>query len=107
MNLVFVLLGFFDTVAAALILFPSYFPFSEALMLYAMMYLLIKGSLFFLTALSSRNIHPLCMGFNIIDIITGLILGSIVLGIPLGVFEKFAFVSALKGLYCFIFPIFS
>lgn len=107
MNPIFVLLGFFDTVAAALILFPSYFPFLETLMPYAMMYLLVKGSFFFLTALSSRNIHPLCMSFNIIDIITGLILGSMVLGIPLGIFEKFAFVSALKGLYCFISPIFS
>lgn len=107
MKYLFILLGFLDTLAAALIIFPSYFPFLEAIVLYMMMYVLVKGSFFFLTSLSSRNIEPLCMSFNVIDITTGLVLGAIVLNVPLGVLKNFGFVAILKGLYCLISPIFS
>ena len=106
MNLLFVLLGFLDLLAASLIIFPSYFPFSEALTLYLMIYILAKGFFFILTTFGSYKI-TLCMCLNIIDIITGLILGSIVIGFPLGVFKNFAFISLIKGVYCFLAPIFS
>ena len=115
MSPLFVLLGAVDTLAAALLFFPSSFPFSEALVSYMAVYMLAKGGFFLFTGLSSKAMNPFCMGLCVIDVLTGIVLGAMSLGFaPIasgvsasGAFGAFGYVSALKGLYCFTTPIFS
>ncbi len=103
MSPLFVLLGFIDTLAAALI----FFPFSEALVLYVMVYMVAKGGFFFLSGIASKSMNPVCMGFCVIDILTGIVLGMISFGIASAFLQTFGIVALLKGFYCLITPIFS
>lgn len=103
MSPLFLLLGFVDTFAAALI----FFPFSEALVLYVMVYIIAKGGFFLLSGIASKSMNPICMGFCVIDIITGIVLGMISFGIASAFLQAFGIVSLLKGFYCLITPIFS
>ena len=103
MSPLFVLLGFIDTLAAALI----FFPFSEALVLYVMIYMIAKGGFFLLSGIASKNMHPACVGFCVIDIITGIVLGMISFGVASAFLQAFGVLSLLKGFYCLITPIFS
>lgn len=103
MSPIFTLLGFVDLIAAALI----FFPFSEALILYIMIYMIAKGAFFLLTSLTSGSMSPLFIGLSIIDIITGVVLGAMSLGFVSTLFKTIGMVSVAKGLYSFIAPIFS
>jgi hypothetical protein len=103
MSPLFTLLGFVDLIAAAMI----FYPFSEALILYIMIYMIGKGAFFLLTSLTSGSMSPLFIGFSTIDIITGIVLGAMSLGIVSPVFKTIGMVSVAKGLYSFISPIFS
>lgn len=103
MSPLFVLLGAVDAFAAALI----FFPFSEALVLYVMVYMIAKGGFFLLTGLASKSMDPLCMGLCVIDILTGVVLGAMSLGIVSSALRIIGMVSLLKGFYSLIVPIFS
>lgn len=103
MSPLFVLLGFIDTSAAVLI----FFPFSEALVLYVMVYMIAKGGFFLLSGIASKSVNPVCMGFCVIDILTGIVLGMLSFGIVPAFLKAFGIVALLKGFYCLITPIFS
>jgi len=107
MNPLFVLLGAVDTFAAVLIFFPTLLPFSEALVLYLMIYMIVKGGFFLLTGIASKSMHPACMGLCVIDILTGVVLGAISIGFVSPILKTIGIVSLLKGLYSLIVPIFS
>lgn len=103
MNPVFVILGLVDALAAVLI----FFPFSEALVLYGMVYMIAKGGFFLLTGLASRSMNPICMGLCVVDILVGVTLGAMSFGLSLPIFRMFGIVALLKGFYSFIAPILS
>jgi len=103
MSPLFVILGVIDTLAAALI----FFPFSEALILYLAVYMIAKGGFFLFSGIASKGMNPLCMIYCVIDALTGAALGILSFGFSLGAFSIFGYVSILKGLYCFVVPVFS
>jgi len=100
MKWVFVLLGIVDTLAGALILWP----FSEALALYIIVYMLAKGSYFLLTGIASHSVDPFLL-LCVCDVATGLVLGSMALGHVFGIFHYIGMVSILKGLFCTVYPL--
>jgi len=93
--------------AAVLIFFPAVLPFAEALVLYVMVYMIAKAGFFLLTGIASKSMHPACMGLCVIDILTGIALGAISLGITSAVLRIIGIVSLAKGFYSLITPIFS
>lgn len=103
MSPLFVLLGFVDTFAAVLI----FFPFSEVFVLYVMVYMIAKGGFFLLTGIASKSMNPACVGLCVIDILTGIVLGTISFGFASAFLKTIGIVSLLKGFYSFIVPIFS
>lgn len=107
MSPLFVILGFVDLFAAALIFFPFILTFSETLLLYLMVYMIAKGGFFLLSGIASKSMSPLCMGFCVIDILTGIVLGAMSLGFSHSILKTVGIVSMLKGFYCFVTPIFS
>lgn len=103
MSPMFVLLGFVDVFAAALI----FFPFSEQIVLYVTVYMIAKGGFFLLTGLASKSMDPFCMGLCVVDILTGVVLGAISFGIADSFTRTIGILSLLKGFYSLIVPIFS
>lgn len=111
MNLTFTLLGLVDVAAAALI----FFPFSEPILLYVMVYMLAKGGFFLTTGIASKSMGPHCILLCISDILVGVALGAVALGYGtiatpgmVGTFIKsVGWIGAIKGIYTTAFPIFS
>lgn len=111
MNLTFFLLGLIDIVAAALI----FYPFSEAVLLYFMVYMLAKGGFFLATGLASRSMGLHCISLCVSDVLVGIALGAIALGYGnltspglVGSFIKaVGTIGLVKGLYTTAFPLFS
>ena len=110
MKIVFIILGLVDIAAAALI----FFPFPEV-MLYLMVFMLVKGGFFLLTGLAARNIGLHCMLLCITDTLVGIALGIIAIGYgtpgPEGLIPIFlnsvGIIGVLKGIYTTILPFFS
>jgi hypothetical protein len=111
MNMTFTALGVIDIASAALI----FFPFSEPILMYMMVYMLAKGGFFLTTGLASRSMGPHCILLCVSDILVGLALGAIALGYGsivtaglVGTFIKtVGWVGVVKGIYTTAFPIFS
>ena len=107
----FTLLGLVDVAAAALI----FFPFSEPILLYVMVYMLAKGGFFLTTGIASKSMGPHCILLCISDILVGVALGAVALGYGtiatpgmVGTFIKsVGWIGAIKGIYTTAFPIFS
>ncbi|MFH1622903.1 MAG: hypothetical protein ABIA12_00055 [Candidatus Aenigmatarchaeota archaeon] len=100
MDAVFAALGALDVFAAYLL----FNPFSEAAVLYLMLYVLAKGGFFLLTSVASRNLNPFFLALCAVDVLTGIALGAISLGYAsapaVAPFVSFVRVAAvLKGLY--------
>ena len=111
MNLTFTLLGIIDIAAAALI----FFPLSEPILMYIMVYMLAKGGFFLVTGLASRSMGLHCILLCVSDILVGVALGAIALGYGsvgtaglVGTFIKtVGWVGLIKGIYTTAFPAFS
>jgi len=95
-------MGAVDTFAAALI----FFPFSEHLVFYLMMYMIAKGGFFTLTNIASRNFSPSVL-LSVIDVMTGLALAAISFGIASNAINLIGFIAFAKGLFCIVTPILS
>ena len=76
MNAVFAALGVLDVLAAYLL----FNPFSEAAVLYLMMYVLAKGGFFLLTSVASKAANPFFLALCAVDVLTGIALGAVSLG---------------------------
>ncbi len=105
MSPLFFLLGLVDTLAAALIFLPA-FPFSDALIMYIMVYMIAKGGFFLFTGIASK-MNPICLGMCVIDILTGIVLGAMSMSVVSPLLKMFGIISLAKGLYSVITPIFS
>jgi hypothetical protein len=103
MNALFLVLGIVDIFAALLI----FFPFSQVPILYIMVYMLVKGGYFLISFITTKNSSPLFMILSAVDIMTGVVLAAMVIGINSDVFKALGFISLVKGLYATISPIFS
>lgn len=100
MDPVFAALGALDLLAAYLL----FSPFSDAAVLYLMMYVLAKGGFFFLTSITSKSANPFFVLLCVADIVTGVSLGAVALGysaVPAvaSFIAAFRLVALLKGLY--------
>jgi len=76
MNPVFAALGALDVLAAYLL----FNPFSEAAVLYLMLYVLAKGGFFLFTSVASKNLNPFFLALCAVDVLTGIALGAVSLG---------------------------
>lgn len=111
MNLVFFLLGIIDIFAAALI----FYPISDAIVLYVMVYMLAKGGYFLSTGLASRSMGLHCVFLCISDILVGVGLAVMALGwgdmstagIVGSYLKAIGTIGLLKGAYTTAFPIFT
>jgi len=95
-------MGAVDTFAAALI----FFPFSEHLVFYLMVYMIGKGGFFLFINISSKNFSP-CIILSIIDVITGIALAAISFNITSNAIQLIGFIAFAKGLFCVVTPILS
>lgn len=95
-------MGVIDTFAAALI----FFPFSEHLVFYLMIYMIGKGGFFLFTNISSKNISP-CIILSIVDVMTGIALATISFNITSNIIQLIGFIAFAKGLFCIVTPILS
>jgi len=100
MNAVFAALGALDVFAAYLL----FNPFSEAAVLYFMIYVLAKGGFFLLTSVASKSFNPFFLALCAVDVLTGIALGAVSLGYAsapaVASFVSFVRVAAVaKGLY--------
>lgn len=100
MDVVFAVLGVLDVFAAYLL----FNPFSNAAVLYVMVYMLAKGGFFFLTTVTSKAVDPFFVMLCLVDIVTGVALGSIALdyaSMPsvANLISLFKLIAAAKGLY--------
>lgn len=111
MKIIFIVLGLIDIFTAALI----FFPFSEAILLYIMVYILAKGGFFLMTGLASKSIGPHCIALCVSDILVGIALGTIALGygtvgnvgtVPLFL-KAVGIIGVIKGVYTTAFPLLS
>ena len=110
-NITFVILGIVDLLSALLI----FFPFSEAVMLYIMVWMAAKGGFFLATGLASRSMGPHCISLCISDILVAIALGTITLGFgslgaagTVGTFLKtVGIIGLIKGLYTTALPLLS
>jgi len=111
MKFVMILLGLVDIAAAVLV----FFPFSDAVMLYVMVFMLAKGGFFLCSGLASRSIGPHCIALCISDILVGITLGVMALGfgtpgdagtIPLFL-KTVGLIGLAKGVYTTAFPLFA
>ena len=107
MDLAFAALGALDIFAAYLL----FNPFSQAAVLYLMVYVLAKGGFFLLTNVTSKYFDPFFLLLCVVDILTGVALGAISLGYA-GVPAVASFISLVKmvalvkGLYSLMVSIF-
>jgi len=108
MDVVIAALGVLDIFAAYLL----FNPFSDAAVLYLMIYVFAKGGFFFLTNVTSKNFNPFFLLLCLVDVLTGIALAAISLGyasVPaVASFVSFIkLVALVKGLYGLAMPIFS
>lgn len=95
MNPIFFILGIVD-IAVALLIF---FPLSETIVLYAMVYMIAKGGYVMLHSIIGKNFSPIFIVLASIDLMTGIVLGLISLGTSMEIFWTLGIVSISKGLY--------
>jgi len=108
MNIAFAALGVLDIFAAYLL----FNPFSEAAVLYLMIYVFAKGGFFFLTNVTSKNFNPFFLLLCLVDVLTGIALAAISLGyasVPAvaSFVSSVKLVALVKGLYGLAVPGFS
>jgi len=108
MNIAFAALGVLDIFAAYLL----FNPFSEAAVLYLMIYVFAKGGFFFLTSVTSKNFNPFFLLLCLVDVLTGIALAAISLGyasVPAvaSFVSSVKLVALVKGLYGLATPVFS
>jgi hypothetical protein len=100
MDPIFSMLGAVDVFAAILL----WIPFSEAILVYTMVFMLAKGFFFLLSSVTSKSPNVLFLILCTVDILTGAALGVMGLGYGsagavLGFIGAVRAVSLVKGLY--------
>jgi hypothetical protein len=108
MEVIFAALGVLDVFAAYLL----FNPFSDAAVLYLMVYVFAKGGFFFITNVTSKSFNPFFLLLCLADVLTGAALAAISLGyasVPaVASFVSFIrLVALVKGVYGLTMPIFS
>jgi hypothetical protein len=108
MDVVIAALGVLDIFAAYLL----FNPFSDAAVLYLMVYVFAKGGFFFLTNVASKSFNPFFLLLCLVDVLTGIALAAISLGyasVPAvaSFVSSVRLVALVKGLYGLAMPIFS